>query len=92
MADLDLIRRNVKKLNLDSYAIRLIRTNIEQIRFSNNLVDLRNYWTREGISIFLNSGKKITEISLDNDSNIEEKIEKSYRAMLNGEESSTFNG
>ena len=92
MADLDLIKRNVKKLKLDSYVIRLIKTNIEQIRFSNNLVDLRNYWTREGISIFLNSGKKITEISLDNDSNIKEKIEKSYRSMIKGEESNTFNG
>ena len=92
MADIDLIKRKVGKLGLDSFVIRIIKSEVEQIRFSNNNVDLRNFWVKEGISIFLNSGKKLTDISLDNDSDIEEKIGRAYRSMMGGEDSNTFNG
>ncbi len=92
MVNIELIRKKISKMELDSYVLRVIKTETEQIRFSNNSVDLRNFWENEGISIFMHRGKKITELSLDNDLEIDKKIENSYRAMLKGEDSTSFNG
>ncbi len=82
----------IENLGADSFVIRKLESKIEQIRYSNNEVDLRNYWLQESLSIFLSKGKKTSELNLDSDKNLEDKIETAYRKMLLGEDSSSFHG
>lgn len=82
----------IKRLGADAYVIRTVKSDVEQVRFSNSEKDLSSMWDQMSVDIFMSKGKRTTELSLNNDRNIMERIEKAYRGMLKGEESSSFNG
>jgi PmbA protein len=92
MIDINNLKERITKLDLDSYVIRFIKSDVEQLRFSNNKRDLRNLWEQEEISIFMNKGKKITEMAADTVSNLEDRLEKAYNNLLKSEDSESFQG
>lgn len=82
----------IERMGADAYVIRSLKSEVEQIRFSNSQKDLSSLWHQTGLHIFMCRGKRSTELSLDNDRNLTEKLDGAYKSMMKGEESSSFNG
>ncbi|MEM0139096.1 MAG: TldD/PmbA family protein [Ferroplasma sp.] len=71
--DLNLVKEKLERKGFTEYALTLIENNIEQIRFSQNLIDLSNIWNEQRINVFAANGNKVaTTIMRDmNDDNID---------------------
>ncbi len=56
------------KKSFDEYSIENIKENIEELRFSNNSMDIYNIWDYNDINIFVSKNKKIASMNVkDND-------------------------
>lgn len=56
--DLDLAMKKLKARGFDEYAIELVSSRTEQLRFSRNSNDLYNNWDQTSLVIFASRGKK----------------------------------
>ena len=80
--DIDKIFSRVS-MNVDQAAVKIVRTRVEQVRFSNNEIDISNSWNTEGVSIFLAKDGKTFAFDLRNEEQLDRTLNFAESALRN---------
>ncbi len=66
---------------VDQAAVKLTRSRVTQVRFSNNRIDISNEWNEESASVFLANGGRTFMFELRNERDLEKTVPASLKAM-----------
>jgi PmbA protein len=87
--EIERIYRRVEK-EVDQAAVKLSRSVVTQIRFSNNMIDINNQWNEEMASIFMAKNGKTFMFNVRNEDDLEKIMPRSLGAMDNIERNDDF--
>ena len=75
---------------VDQAAVKLSRSRVTQVRFSNNMIDITNEWNEELASVFLAKNGRTFVFDLKSEKDLEKIVPRSLAAMENIEKNSDF--
>lgn len=87
--EIETIYKRVER-NVDQAAVKLIRSKITQIRFSNNSIDISNEWNEELASVFLAKNGRTFIFELKNEKDLEKIVPVSISAIDKLEKNDDF--
>ncbi len=87
--EIETIYKRVER-NVDQAAVKLIRSKVTQIRFSNNSIDINNEWNEELASVFLAKNGRTFIFELKNEKDLEKIVPVSLSAIDNLEKNGDF--
>ncbi len=87
--EIENIYNRVEK-SVDQAAVKLSKSKVTQIRFSNNLIDISNEWNEEYASVFLALDGRTFTFDLKNERDIEKIVPRLLSSMKKIEKNSDF--
>ncbi len=75
---------------VDQAAVKITRIKIDQVRFSNNEIDINNSWDVEDASIFLAKNGRTFMFNLKNENDLDNLLDLSVKALSNIEKNDDF--
>ncbi len=75
---------------VDQAAVKLSRSRVTQIRFSNNIIDISNEWNEESASVFLSKNGRTFLFDLRNERDLERIMPRSLSALEKIEKNGDF--
>ena len=82
METVDRIYEKLSRMGMDEIVINEVSSDIEQLRFSQNSRDLLNQWYEKEYSVFASMGRRMAEVTLKSESEIDTKLNE-LRNMIN---------
>ncbi len=83
---------NKASKKVDQAAVKVTRIKVDQVRFSNNEIDINNSWDVEDASIFLAKNGRTFMFDLKNEGDLDNLLEISVKALSNIEKNDDFVG
>ena len=74
METVDRIYEKLSRMEMDEIVINEVSSDIEQLRFSQNSRDLLNQWYENEYSVFASRGRRMAEVTLKSESEIDTKL------------------
>lgn len=87
--DIDIIYNKIEK-KVDQAAVKISRVRVDQVRFSNNEIDINNSWDTEGASVFMAKDGRTFMFDLKDESDLESLLESSMNALSRIEKNGDF--
>ena len=82
----------LRSKGLENIIVTGIKEDTRQLRFSNNLKDLTNYWKEEYAVVFSSLGKKVASTTIKSFNDLEKQIDKFVSLITSLPENETFHG
>jgi PmbA protein len=87
--EIEQIYKKVER-EVDQAAVKLLRSIVTQVRFSNNMIDITNQWNEETASVFVAKKGKTFMFNVRNEDDLEKIMPRSLEAMQNIEKNDDF--
>lgn len=87
--EIDEIYSRVER-EVDQSAVKLVRSRISQVRFSNNLIDISNEWDEEAASVFLAKEGRTFAFDLRSVKDLQKILPRSLSALANIDKNNDF--
>jgi len=90
--DMLVLRQKIERKRFTEYAISLIDSNVEQVRFSQNSIDLTNVWREKNFHVFAAIGKKVVSTIVKDITDIDRTIDTLWKYANASPENESFSG
>ncbi len=90
--DMQNLKEKIEKKGFTEYAVSLVDSNVEQVRFSRNLTDLTNVWEEKNFHIFAAIGKKVVSTVVKDLSDVDSAINNLWKLANASPENDLFSG
>ncbi|MGC8644815.1 MAG: metallopeptidase TldD-related protein [Thermoplasmata archaeon] len=87
--DVNRVYEKVSKV-VDQAAVKRLVSNVTQVRFSNNSIDITNTWNEELITVFLAKGKKTFAFDLRDEKDLDAILERAVSSLKGIEDNKDF--
>jgi PmbA protein len=87
--DIEQIYKKAER-EVDQAAVSVIKTEVTQVRFSNNKIDISNRWNVEGASVFLAKEGRTFMFDLKDENDIDRTLSFSLKALKNSGKNEDF--
>ncbi len=71
----------IRKRDFDEVVVRKLSTNIQQVKFSNNEIDITNNWNESGFDVYVTKGRKIYNFEVKNERELERSVNSAEKAL-----------
>ncbi|QRF75280.1 peptidase PmbA [Thermoplasmatales archaeon] len=92
METIDRIYEKLSRMGMDEIVINGVSSDTEQLRFSNNSKDLLNQWYEIEYSVFAARGKRMAEVTLKSENEVDAKLEELRHMIERVPENPSFFG
>jgi hypothetical protein len=71
----------IKKYDFEEVIVRKLSTRTQQVKFSNNEIDITNNWDETGFDIYVTKGRKIYNFDVKNEKDLEKSVINAEKAL-----------
>jgi len=71
----------IKKYDFEEVIVRKLSTKTQQVKFSNNEIDITNNWDETGFDIYVTKGRKIYNFDVKNEKDLEKSVINAEKAL-----------